>query len=381
MDMPEWLEFVPLAERTPPTLGEIRGAIGAEAPGFRELAALLSPQALPLLEEMACRARTLTRRHFGRTISLYVPLYLSNYCSGGCSYCGFASDRDVPRSRLSREELITELASLKSMGFEEILLLTGERTPQADFDYLCEAVGLAAERFHQVTIETFPMTTAEYAQLAQAGCTGLTLYQETYDLEAYGQSHRWGPKCDYHRRLESPSRALSAGLRTLGIGALLGLADPRDEILCLYLHARRLQQEFWRAGISISFPRIRPQTGDFLPQYPIDERQLAQSIWALRIVLPTTPLVLSTRESAGFRNGMAGVGINKMSAASRTTVGGYADTKVHAKGQFEIDDTRSVTALCADLRSNSLQPVFKNWDAAYRDPGCPNSCERAAAAR
>jgi 2-iminoacetate synthase len=343
----------------------VRRAVGCREPGLREMAALLSPAAVPMLEEMAQRAQALTRRHFGRTIGLYVPLYLSSYCSGGCVYCGFASDRDTPRHRLTRDQIRTELATLKGMGFEEVLLLTGERTPQADLDYVRSAVAVAAEVFHNVTIETFPMTQPEYASLAQAGCTGLTLYQETYDPAVYERVHRWGPKRDYAARLDAPARALAGGLRRVGLGVLLGLGDPVRDALCLYLHAQRLRREFWKAGVAVSFPRIRPQSGGFEPEHPVTERRLAQIIFAFRIALPDVPLVLSTRESAAFRDGMAGVGVNKMSVASRTTVGGYAGEGAD-ESQFEVSDDRSIESFCAMLAEKSLEPVFKNWDRAYR---------------
>jgi 2-iminoacetate synthase len=320
------------------------------------------------LEALARRGQLLTRQHFGRTIALYAPLYLSSYCCGGCAYCGFAADRRQPRQRLEPVELDAELAALKAMGFEQVLLLTGERTPQADFGYLHAAVRAAARRFHEVTVEAFPMSVAEYRELAAAGCTGVTLYQETYDAEAYARWHRWGPKRDYASRLEAPARALEAGMRTVGLGALLGLAEPRAEALALYRHARELQRRFWRAGVSVSFPRLRPEAGGFEPPQAVSDRLLAQIIFAFRISLPETTLVLSTREAPALRDGLAGVGINRMSVASRTTVGGYraAAAQAEAPRQFAVSDERDVASFCAALRSRGLEPVFKNWDAAFR---------------
>ncbi|TFG58155.1 MAG: radical SAM protein, partial [Deltaproteobacteria bacterium] len=210
---------------------------------------------------MAQRARALTQRHFGRTISMYAPLYLANYCTTGCAYCGFASDRVQPRRRLELPEAEEELTQLKEMGFEEVLLLTGERTSHAGFDYLLECVSLAARSFHAVGVEAFPMTTGEYALLAEAGCSGVTLYQETYDPRRYDQLHRWGPKKDYLERLAAPSRAMEAGIRTVGLGVLLGLSDPFFDALCLLRHAAHLQRNHWKSGITLSFPRLRPQSG------------------------------------------------------------------------------------------------------------------------
>jgi 2-iminoacetate synthase len=364
--LPEWLNLQ--AWRPPPSPPEarIRAAIAAETPGGPDLGIMLSDAADAFLEHMAQRAQHLTRRHFGRTVSLYVPLYLSNYCSGGCAYCGFASDRKTPRRRLDPEDVAHELAALKQLGFEEVLLLTGERTPQADFQYLKTCVQLAAAHFHTVAVEAFPMTTDEYRALADAGCTSVTLYQETYDPDLYDNLHRWGPKRDYTNRLDAPERALRAGIRTVGIGALLGLKDPVEEALALYAHALRLQRTYWRSGVTISFPRLRPEAGGFSAPNPVGERMLARLICAMRIVLPDVPLVLSTREGPAFRDGIAGIGISKMSAASRTTVGGYADDDADQTGQFDVSDSRSVEKICSKLREKGLEPVFKNWDAVYR---------------
>ena len=365
--LPNWLDPSPwLAQAHTATAAQVRSALEAEEPGEADLAALLSPAAEEFLEPMAESARDLTRRHFGRTISLFIPLYLSDYCSGGCRYCGFASDRPRTRRALTMPDVAEELQALKAMGFEEVLLLTGERTEQADFPYLRDAVALAAAPFHRVTLEAFPMPVEEYREIAAAGCTGVTLYQETYDPTQYEAMHRWGPKRDYLARLEAPERILGAAIRTAGMGVLLGLADPVFDALALFRHARYLRRRFWRSGITISFPRICPQMGDFVPPNPVDERFLVRLICAFRICLPDVPLVLSTRESAHFRDGIAGVGISKMSIASRTTVGGYQTQDEPPDGQFHVNDDRTVDAFCAMLRAKGLDPVFKDWDAVYR---------------
>ena len=347
----------------------LSAALASPAPDEALFISLLRADPARHLESMARRAQHLTQQHFGRAIQLYAPLYLSNFCSGGCAYCGFASDRQHARRRLEPAELADELAALKAMGFEQILLLTGERTPQADFDYLLASVRVASRVVHEVLIETFPMSTEEYRQLAEAGCTGVTLYQETYDLAGYAQWHRWGPKRDFAARLEAPARALEAGMRTVGLGALLGLADPLRDAVALYRHARALQARYWRAGVSISFPRLRPEAGGFQPPHPVSDMQLAQLIFAFRICLPDTPLVLSTREAPALRDGLAGVGINRMSVASRTTVGGYGRASPETTGQFSVSDERDIATFCGALRQRGLDPVFKNWDAALHVGG------------
>ena len=365
--LPGWLDPSPWLDGRGATSSDVERAIGADEPGPRELAALLSPAAHPFVEVMAQRARDMTQRRFGRTISMYAPLYLANYCTNGCAYCGFASDRPQPRHRLELPEVEKELAMLKEAGFEEVLLLTGERTTHAGFDYLLECVSLAARRFHAVGIEVFPMTTREYALLAEAGCSGVTVYQETYDPRTYDRLHRWGLKKDYLDRLETPARAMEAGMRTVGLGVLLGLSDPVFDAVCLLRHAGHLRRIHWKSGITLSFPRLRPQAGNFRGEFPVDEAWLARLVFAFRIVLPDVPLLLSTRERPEFRDGMAGLGISKMSAGSRTTVGGYGEAEPTTEGQFEVSDQRSVPDVCAMLRTRGLMPVFKNWDSVFRD--------------
>lgn len=368
-ELPEWLDPTPWLDMARGArTRDVDHALQSESPTERELAALLSPAAANSLERLAQRAKTLTRRHFGRTIKLYAPLYLSSYCTGGCVYCGFASDTGVPRHRLTPAQVESELAALCEMGIDEVILLTGERTEEVGFDYVHACVAAASRHMSQVTVEVFPMETDEYRRLARAGCTGVTLYQETYDPVQYHGLHRWGPKQDYAARLDAPGRVLAGGVRTIGLGALLGLAEPVGELISLFRHVVRLRRRFWRAGISISFPRIRKQVRNFTPAYQVTERQLAQFVFAFRICLPRFPLVLSTRESAPFRDGMAGVGVSKMSVASRTTVGGYSAGVRHREGQFETSDTRDVTSFCSMLRSKGLEPVFKNWEPAYRGP-------------
>ena len=356
-----WLDMVRMADET-----SVRRALDAANLHEEELAALVSPAAANLIEDLAQRAQERTRTHFGRTIALYVPLYLSDYCSGGCTYCGFASDRRHARRRLEPADMLREFEVIKAMGFDEILLLTGERTSQADYAYVCDAVAEAARHFAAVTVETFPMTDDEYRGLADAGCVGVTLYQETYDPIQYAPLHRWGPKRDYSNRLEAPARVLGASIRFVGLGALLGISEPFFDMIALYRHARHLQHRFWQAGLTISFPRVCPQEGGFVPPYPVSDRQLAQFIFAFRIVMPDVPLTLSTRESAAFRDGIAGVGISKMSIGSRTTVGGYETPNESPDGQFHVNDDRNVETFCAALKAKGLETVFKNWDKLFR---------------
>ena len=337
------------------------------------LAAMLSPDSSSSLEALAAESRAITLRRFGRTMTLYAPLYLSNYCSSGCAYCGFASDRKTPRHRLEPDEIHRELVAMKKLGISDILLLTGERTAAANFDYLRRSVEIAAKEMQRVSVEAFPMSINEYRCLADCGCTGITIYQETYNRERYEALHRWGPKKDFIDRLETPAKALEGGIKSVGLGVLLGLSDPVEDALSLFRHLRHLGRTYWRAGMSLSFPRMRPQTGGYEPPFPVDDRLLARMIFAFRIALPDTELVLSTRESAAYRDGMTGLGITRMSIESRTTVGGYHDPENKEKGQFEIFDDRTAKEFCLALRNKNIEPVFKNWEPAYNGPSDGNT--------
>lgn len=335
---------------------------------YDDIAPLIVRDSSFSLEFLAAEAKAITLRRFGRTMSLYAPLYLSNFCSSGCAYCGYASDRTTLRRRLELEEVRQELGTMKTMGINDVLLLTGERSSTADFDYLRRCVDIAASMMPKVSVEAFPMSVHEYRKLADCGCTGLTIYQETYDLEQYYLLHRWGPKQNFLDRLETPERALQAGIKTVGIGALLGLSEPVEEALKLFSHVRHLGQTYWKAGLSVSFPRIRPQTGGFQPAFPVTDHFLARMIFAFRIGLPDVELVLSTRESPSFRDGMAGLAITRMSVASRTTVGGYIESDSGEKGQFEVYDDRNAEKFCMALQAKNIEPVFKNWEPVYNGP-------------
>jgi 2-iminoacetate synthase len=338
-------------------------ALGVRKPDLEDLAALISPAATPFLEQMARQARTLTRKHFGKVIELYIPLYLSNYCVNGCIYCGFASDRQIERRRLTIDEIEKEALVLAQEGYDEILLLTGERCGSEDLAYLIEAIKLCRRYFNRVTVEAFPMEREEYQTLVDAGLFGVTVYQETYHKKLYESVHRWGKKQDYLYRFGTPERALQAGARGVGLGALLGLGEPRRDLICLAAHVRSLYHHYWDAHFSISFPRLRPEVGGFSSPHAITDREQAQFIYAFRILFPKFHLVLSTRESVAIRDNLAGVGISKMSVGSKTTVGGYHLAQNDAC-QFEIADHRSREAFCAALAERGLMGVYKNWDRA-----------------
>ena len=212
------------------------------------------------------------------------------------------------------------------------------------------------------------MDTLDYLALRRAGVDGLAVYQETYDRAIYARMHPAGPKRDFDWRLAAPERGGDAGFRQLGVGALLGLNDWRIEAYCLARHAAHLMKHCWQSQVSVSFPRLRPAAGGFQPPHPVDERELAQMICAMRLALPDAGLVLSTREPAAFRDQMIGLGVTRISAGSKTSPGGYLDELGdQAEGQFAVCDERSVEDVVAAVRTRGFDPVWKDWDVGFEN--------------
>ncbi|MFZ5775023.1 MAG: 2-iminoacetate synthase ThiH [Thermodesulfobacteriota bacterium] len=346
---------------------EVRQALERPRQGLalEDLAALLSPAAEPFLAEMAQRSAQLTRQRFGNTIQLYAPLYLSSFCTNRCAYCGFAASNTMPRRVLSFEEAEAEAMLLHARGFAHILLVSGEAPAKLGVDYLAEIARRLRDRFAAISIEVQPLETEEYARLFEAGITSVAVYQETYDRAVYEQVHLAGRKRDFDYRLATPERAAKAGLREVGIGALLGLSDWRAEGLAMGHHIAYMRREHWRTGLTVSFPRIRPAKGEFAPLMEVSERDLTQLIFALRLFDPDLGLYLSTREEARYRDGMLGLGPTRYSAGSCTVPGGYGD-KEASGAQFEIGDQRSLDEVSAAVKAKGLDPVLKDWDATFQ---------------
>ncbi|MFK5927619.1 MAG: 2-iminoacetate synthase ThiH [Desulfuromusa sp.] len=333
--------------------------------GVVEFSQLLSPNITDSqLELMAERAQRITRQRFGRVILLYAPLYLSNECFNGCKYCGFNADNDFPRKTLTLEEIEREAKILRSQGFRHMLLLTGEAPKVAGIDYLEKAIKIIKKYCGSVSIEVFPMDTGGYQRMVTAGVDGLAVYQETYDPELYHQLHPYGPKSDYHYRLNAPERAGIAGLRRIGIGSLLGLGNCLSDVFYSGLHALYLARKFWRTQVTLSFPRLCPAEGGFQPNTIVDDRQLTQFICALRLLIPDAGLVLSTRENAELRNNLLPLGITQMSAGSCTAPGGYGEDN-HDAEQFAISDQRSPAEVENFLKSHGYEAIWKDWDSAF----------------
>jgi 2-iminoacetate synthase len=344
----------------PVTAAQVQAAINKPRLELQDLWALLSPQAVPYLEAMARAAHRLSLQHFGKTIFLFTPLYVSNYCVNSCVYCGFKTANRIARNALTLVEVEREAQAIAATGLKHILVLTGESRQRSSVTYLKDCVTILQKYFPSVSLEVYPLTTEEYRELAQAGVDGITVFQEVYNETLYARLHPAGPKRDYRFRLETPDRAGAAGLRTIGIGALLGLDDWRRESFFTGLHARYLQQYYPEAEVSVSLPRLRPQVGGFEPLDPVTDRDLVQLILAFRLFLPRVGITISTRESPGLRDHLVQLGVTKMSAGVSTAVGGHAQS-ADGTSQFEIADPRSVAAMQTAISGQGYKPILKDW--------------------
>ncbi len=346
------------------TATDVQRALAAEQLSNDDYMALLSPAAENFLEAMAQKAHAITLKRFGRTVLLYAPIYLSNECHNGCLYCGFSVHNKVPRRTLNLDEIEQDARILHDQGFRHVLLLTGEAPGLIGNDFIAAAAKRVRPLFSSIGIEVYPMETAGYKEMIDAGVDALTVYQETYDPELYAQLHPSGRKRNYRFRLETPERAGAAGLRRIGIGFLLGLGDFRSEAFFAGLHGRYLAHHYWRTLLSVSFPRLRPAEGGFQPLNSVSDRKFVQLLCAMRLLLHDAGLVLSTRENAELRDNLLPLGITQMSAGSSTAPGGYAE-KNSATEQFAIDDDRTPAEIATLLQARGYDPVWKDWDGAF----------------
>ncbi len=326
-----------------------------------DLLVLLSGTALDYLEPMAQKAASLTRCHFGNTICLFTPLYIANLCQNYCAYCSFAKDNIINRKQLTFDEVEREAVAISENGIRHILVLTGEAPDITTFEYIKKSLAIIAQHFSAVGIEMYPFTEDQYGELIAEGyIDSLTIYQETYNEELYRTLHGNGPKKDFIYRLETPDRACRRNIRAITIGTLLGLDDFRKEAFFTALHIQYLQKTFPEVELAISFPRLRPLVKNFIPNAPVSDRQLVQIITAFRLIFPTVGITLSTRESAGFRDGVMPLGVTKVSAGVSTAVGSHSVKP--STTQFEIADIRSVNEMRMNLLKNGFQPVMHDWN-------------------
>ncbi len=328
-----------------------------------DFAALLSTSASHRLEAIADASRKLTVARFGRTMHMYAPMYLSNECLTTCVYCGFARELPIARKTLSPEETLREARYLVDHGFRSILLLTGEHQKLSGVEFLEERIRLLSREVPSIAIEVQVWSEDEYQRLAAAGCDAVVIYQETYHPETYAKVHLAGRKRHYEWRLLGPERAARAGMRRVGIGALLGLHDDwRYEAIATAAHARFLMKRYWRTQVTVSVPRLRPSAAGYQPADPVADRDLVQMICALRLLLPDVGIVISAREAPAFRDGLFRIGVTHTSAGSHTDPGGYTEPN-EATEQFEVADLRSPAEVANRLRELGYEPVWEDWGA------------------
>lgn len=339
---------------------------------LNDFAALLSPAAETHLEALCHLSQQTTQKHFGKTMRMFAPLYLSNECVNVCKYCGFSRHNDIPRITLDLDTMEAEARLLHKQGFRSILLVAGEHPKYVSNGYVEECVRRLAKFFPSIALELGPLESERYQPLVRAGCEALLVYQETYDEETYRALHTAGPKKHFHWRMDTPERAYAAGFRRLGIGALFGLHDWHKEALALASHAEHLLQVCWKAQLNVSMPRMRPAKGEFEQIEFLKDHHFVQLITALRLFLPHVGITLSTREPATLRDGLAPIGVTSMSAGSSTEPGGYSSfdettfqqTREQEGEQFHIADERSPAEVAAMLTRIGYEPVWKDFDQA-----------------
>lgn len=345
------------------TGADVKRALMKDHLEIQDFAALLSPAAEPYIEQMAQKAKQETAKHFGNSVYMFTPIYISNYCENYCVYCGFNCHNHIHRMKLNTEEIEKEMEAIAKTGLEEILILTGESRTQSDVSYIGEACKIARKYFKMVGIEVYPMNSDEYAYLQKCGADYVTVFQETYDSDKYETLHLAGHKRIFPYRFNAQERALKGGMRGVAFAALLGLADFRKDALATGLHAYYIQRKYPYAEISFSCPRLRPIVNDAtINPKDVHEKQLLQIMCAYRLFMPFAGMTISTRERAEFRNHVIGMTATKISAGVSTGIGSHSD-EVEEKGddQFEIADNRNVDEVFAAIKEQGLQPVMNDY--------------------
>lgn len=343
------------------TVVDVQAALQAKKRTLEDFMALISPAAAPFLEQMAQQSRDLTLKRFGKVIQMYVPLYLSNECNNICTYCGFSYDNKVKRKTLNAIEIMQEVLRIKEMGYDHVLLVTGEHHLKVDVAYFQSVLQLIRPHFAHIAMEVQPLDQQDYETLKPFGLNTVLVYQETYHKEDYKKHHPKGKKSNFNYRLETPDRIGSAGIHKIGLGVLIGLEDWRTDSFFTALHLNYLEKRYWQSKYSISFPRLRPFSGGLEPKVEMSDTELVQLICAYRLFNEELELSISTRESEHFRNNVLKLGITSMSAGSKTNPGGYV-VDPQSLEQFEISDERSPQEIATMIRAQGYEAVWKDWD-------------------
>ena len=344
------------------TAADVEQALGKSHLDIGDFMALISPAATRYLEPMAELSRKYTLQRFGKTVSMYIPLYITNSCTNFCVYCGFNHNNPIKRVILTEEEILNELHAIKKLGnFENLLIVTGENPRDAGVDYLEKALRLARPLFANLSIEVMPLKTEEYERLTHSGLHGVVCFQETYNRARYNVYHPKGMKSKFEWRVNGFDRMGQANVHKIGLGVLIGLEDWRTDVTMMARHLRYLQKNYWQTRYSVNFPRMRPSEGHFQPNVVMNDRELAQLIFAFRIFDHDVDISISTRENATFRKHIIPLGATSVSAGSKTEPGGYF-TYPQALEQFHISDERTPAEVAAEIQQLGYEPVWKDWD-------------------
>jgi 2-iminoacetate synthase len=346
---------------------ELKGLEGAE------VAALLQCNDPGVLEEIFHTAREVKEAIYGNRLVLFAPLYISNLCQNDCQYCAFrVGNKSIRRRVLTQGEIAEEVRHLVRSGHKRILLVAGEAYPEDGFDYVLNSIETAYEvregrgEIRRVNVEIAPLTVEQFRRLKDSKIGTYVLFQETYHLPTYKKMHLTGPKADYHWRLNAMGRAFAGGIDDVGIGVLFGLYDFRFEVLALLQHIRNLEKVYGIGPHTISVPRLEPADGSIVascPPYPVSDEDLKKIVAILRLAVPYTGIIMSTRETAKMRAETFALGVSQISAGSRTNPGGYTEEE-QAGAQFQLGDHRSLDEVISDLIGMGYMPSF--CTACYR---------------
>ncbi|MBQ7819546.1 MAG: 2-iminoacetate synthase ThiH [Bacteroidales bacterium] len=344
---------------------DVERALSKDKIDIDDFMALISPAAEKYIEPMAQQSQLYTQERFGKTIQMYIPLYLTNSCTNHCVYCGFQHNNPIKRVILTPEEIEEECKAIKALApFDNILLVTGENARDAGVEYLNEAIKIARKYFTNISIEVMPMKSEEYSLLARSGLNGVVCFQETYNKSRYKVYHPKGMKSNFEWRLNGFDRMGKAKLHKIGLGVLIGLEDWRTDVTMMAIHLTYLKKHYWQTKYSVNFPRIRPSKGGFQPNVVMSNKQLAQLIFAYRIFDKDLDISISTREEVKFRDNILSLGATSFSAGSKTEPGGYK-THPQALEQFEVSDQRTPSEVEMSIRARGYEVVWKDWDKVF----------------
>jgi 2-iminoacetate synthase len=342
-----------------------------------EAAVLLQCVDRDIISEMMTAARFVKREIYGNRLVLFAPLYISNYCSNNCSYCGFRIDnKELMRRALDMDEIVEEVKALEMEGHKRLLMLCGENHKKSNLDYFIEAIETAYSvktanggEIRRINAEIAPLEIDEFKRLKAANIGTYVLFQETYHHATYKEMHPSGPKADFEWRVTAQDRAMQGNINDVGLGALFGLYDYKYEVLGLLSHAMHLDATYGVGPHTISVPRLEPALNAPTankPPHPVSDEDFKKLVAVIRLAVPYTGMILSTRESAEMRSEVFDLGVSQISAGSRTNPGGYkqGNSDAFRSAQFNLGDTRTLDEVILDITKRGHIPSF--CTACYR---------------